>query len=180
MVSNVFFAMLLFLNTQEKLDNDTIYPFVGVGEFRLDKTTFQETKKSNPNAQISKYRYFYGFFWLGETVKMVILEDRGLVLFFKKKNRRGKYYLSSIRMCQGFKGETLGGVKIGSSYLDVAKEFGEDRILAVSVNGSLYYSISYSNFKGKQGYRGDLFFYCFDKNVGNSNFVVERIEISAP
>jgi hypothetical protein len=180
MVCNVFFAMLLIFNVQEKQGNDTIYPFVGVGEFRLNETNLSEVKKSNPNAEISKYWESWGPLGIGESVKMVVLEDRGLVLFFRKKNRSGKFYLSSIRMCQGFKGETLEGVKIGSNYQDVVKEFGECRILSVSEPGISYYMLYYSNFKEKQGSLGNLTFYCFNLKANTSNFVVEKIEMTAP
>jgi hypothetical protein len=177
MVLKVFYmAMIMCLNTQEKQGKDTIYPFVGVGNFRLNKTTLFKVKKSNPNAEISKYWEDEGCLFSVSSVKKVVLDDKGLVLFYRRKRLFRRYFLDEIRMCQEFKGKTIGGVGIGSSYYDIIKEFGESKIFGYHVDDSWYYGVAYEDYKS-EGWV--IHFYCYKYNADKSDFIVERIEMNA-
>lgn len=152
----------------------------GVGDFKIDETTFREVRSIYPNVELKKYWEEAEWIFIGNFVKVLVFNDLGVEFFFRKKNRLGKHYLFLIRMGGKFNGKTPGGNGIGSNYNDLVKEFGEQhssRILGYNSNGRTYYSVNHSLNSGADCWL-NITFSCYSvRNPDKSNFIVEGMYI---
>lgn len=152
----------------------------GVGEFKIDETTFRDVRNATVSGIYGKHWEKGEWILIGNFVKELYIEDLGIKFTFTKKRRVGLYYLTLIQMYDRFTGKTPDGNGIGSNYNDLVKEFGEEhssRILGYHSNGRTYYSVNHS-VKSDADCSLNITFSCYSvRNPDKSNFIVEGMYI---
>lgn len=169
----IFFASVISLSAVQS--NQTIYPFDGVDEFIIREMKLSSLKKLHPQLEIRKYwdeRMFPGL--VGHGRRVVHFDSLGLVFSFTKARRYMPYTLVDVLIDSTFKGTTIDGVGIGSSYQEVIKSFGRMRILGEGNASFLFYIASREN---RASGVGSITFTCFNSLADTNDFVVQRILI---
>ena len=159
-------ASIIFIS----LNGGDVVSYNSVLGIELRETTLKDVRAMYPQAEYSKYWEKGEWIMIGNYVKKIIIEEKGITLFLRKKRRFGKYKVCTIILDSNFEGTLDCGIGINSNYAEIDAIFGENRIMSVnSKTAELFYS------SGNES----ITFICSNKFANTSTFKVESIILNA-